>query len=315
MKAPKFEVIAMTPLPRTQTARRRWSPVAVAAGLAAVALAVSLNWIRVRQLESAMSELDQSALGQAVQTMDTAVERDRKQVAALAALLAEDTRVRTPLMMPKFDEATVRDVLDDLKRASGASMLAVLDVNGKVRAVAGAPALRELDFGASPLVRAALNQPGADVWTLPQGALVRGVAAVRSANQPLALVAVGFEVGAAVFADIERRLGVAGALVAGGRVVTTGTSDPGLRAAFTSVGELEEGAGRVVQVAGGQMLARASHSGSSSAATRLVWLMKEPHQLAATRQAQVLTWAPAALALLAFALGLLGARSRAGALA
>jgi hypothetical protein len=55
-------------------------------------------------------------------------------------VLADDNRIRSTVLAPKFDEATVQDILEDLRKSSGATLLAVVDAAGKVIAVAGPPA-------------------------------------------------------------------------------------------------------------------------------------------------------------------------------
>jgi hypothetical protein len=311
MTASRFEVITTAPIARPKASGRRWNPLALAAGVGLIGAAGALSWVSSRQVEAAAAELDERALVQAETALERSIEQDRRYVLSMVGLLADDTRVRTPLMMPKFDEATVRDVLDDLKRVSGATMLAVLDVNGRVRAVSGAPTLRDVDLGAAPVTRSALKQASADVWTLPQGALVTGVAAVRSANQALALLAVGFDIRGEEFAAIEHGLGVAGALLVGGRVVTGSTTDPHVVKAFEAAGALDEGGGRVVE--GGEgFVVRIGHTGSGAGTGKLVWLRKDHQEIGRGRQVRLMHWLPVALVALTFVLGLTFTR-RAGA--
>ena len=53
-------------------------------------------------------------------------------------MLADDNRIRATVLAPKFDEATVQDVLEDLRKSSGATLLGSRSTSaGKVVAVSG----------------------------------------------------------------------------------------------------------------------------------------------------------------------------------
>src|SRR5262245_29304318 len=120
MTPSRFEVIKALPPPASRGLGRR-NPAPVVAGLAVLGLAGALSWTLERQRAGARLQQDERTLEQAVQTFDHALEQQRRLVQSQAALLADDTRVRTPLMMPSLDEATLRDVLEVLKRVSGAT--------------------------------------------------------------------------------------------------------------------------------------------------------------------------------------------------
>src|SRR4051812_14786163 len=117
--------------------RRPRSGLLVMAGIT-LGVAVATSWMMHAQLDGFLASLDADSLNEAISVFDRSIEQQRGQLASQVALLADDTRVRAPVMTANFDEATVRDVLEDLKKVSGANVLAVLDVNGRVRAVAGA---------------------------------------------------------------------------------------------------------------------------------------------------------------------------------
>jgi hypothetical protein len=180
----------------------------------------------------------------------------------------------------------------------------VIDVGGQVRSVAGSARLRDTDLGSSPLVKAAQERPSGDVWTLPEGVMVMGVAAVRSAGEVIALVGIGYEVGAPALAGIERALGVAGALIISGRLATSSTRDPAALQAFDAASALEENTTRTVG-AGAEFIARVSRTGNSAAAAKAVWLRKRPLQLVGMNEQRIINWMPVVLVGITFALGFL----------
>ena len=168
----------------TRTVRGR-SPADVADPGGAVArvrgVAVSLVWpccvpwlAGDRQLRRFLSELDEQLLGQAGASLEQLLARQRDQLVAEVKVLADDNRIRATVLAPKFDEATVQDILEDLRKSSGATLLAVVDAAGKVTAVTGAAGLREVNLGASPAVKTGFDRPTSDVWTLPDQVQVVG---------------------------------------------------------------------------------------------------------------------------------------------
>lgn len=277
------------------------------AGVLALAVALAASWGLQRHLADFHAALDSRALAQAAQTFDLVIEQQRVQITSQVAVLAADTRVRAPLMTPRFDETTVRDVLADLRASSGATLLAVMDVSGKVRAVSGVPALRDLDLGSSPLVRTARERPGADVWSLPDRALVVGVAPIRSADETTALLAMGFEIGARLLTGIQRAVGVDGALLIGEHVAAASSTDPALLQSFAQAAGLPDQQEEVLR-GPHPLVARVTRTGPSAAAAKVVWLVPYRHETERAGLLGHLTWLPAALVAATFALLFLLAR-------
>jgi hypothetical protein len=269
----------------------------VGAGLLALALGLAGSWVMQRRLDGWTAAQDGRALTQAAGMFDRMLEARRRQAASQAAVLAGDTRVRAPVMAASFDEATVRDVLEDLQTVSGASMLAMLDVSGKVRAVAGAVTLRDLDLGSSPVVKLARERPSSDLWTLPDRALVVGLAPVRPAGQTMALVVLGFDVGASFLGSVQGALGADGALLVADRIAASTTTDEGKLQALRAALALE--AGQEARVGGDPgYLARSSALGRSAAAAKVAWMTaaQPPSDL------RLMTWLPTGLVALTFVL-------------
>jgi hypothetical protein len=303
--APLTPARPLTPRPRPQP-RHTWL---WAGGLAVLALAAAASWFASRTFDQSLARLDRQALRRAALALDHTIEQQRGHALSEVRLLSDDNRVRATVITPRFDEATVRDVLDDLRRASGAAVLAVLDVTGKVGAVSGGDSLKKESLGQAAAVKGGLDKPTADVWSFPDRVLAVAVAPILSGNQVAALLMIGFEVGQPALADIERTLGVSGALVVADRVLARSSSDAAVAAALETARGVAEGSTRVIAGAG-NFVAAASKTGEAAAAARAVWLVRQHHladQFGALPQA---LWTPvlAALAMLLVSLSIVWAR-------
>jgi hypothetical protein len=272
--------------------RKRSSALLVwGSGLAMLALAAAGSWVASSAFDQSLARLDDQALRQAGAMLDRTVERQRAQALSEIRLLADDNRVRATVITPRFDEATVRDVLDDLRKASGASVMAVLDVTGKVGAVSGIDSLKKENLGQTAAVKAAMDRPTADVWSFPDRVLVIAVAPIVSGNQVAALMMIGFELGGPALAAIEQTLGVAGALIVAEKVVARSSADAAVGAAFETARSVTEGASRTVDT-GRVFLARATRTSDAAAAARAVWLVPRHHQVAVFGPVPRALWMP-----------------------
>jgi hypothetical protein len=278
---------ASVPRPR----KRIPTAVIVVPGLIMVALAAAASWFTSGAFDRSLSRLDEQALRQAGVALERALDGQRAQALAQVRLLADDNRVRATVITPRFDEATVRDVLDDLRKASGATVMAVLDVNGKVDAVSGLDALKRETLGQTAAMKAAMEKATADVWSFPDRVLVIALAPVLSGDQVAALMMVGFEMGTPALTAVEQSTGVAGALVVADRVIARGDTDPALGPAFEAARNVADGSSRVVE--GGAFLARATRTSDSAAAARAVWLVPQRHQAALFGPLPQVLWMPA----------------------
>jgi hypothetical protein len=276
------------------------------AGVVATAIAVlaalgAAGWLADRQLAAFLTALDEETLSQAARTFDRLLDRQREQLAAEVSVLADDNRIRATVLAPKFDEATVQDVIEDLRRASGATLLAVLDANGRVQVVSGTGALHGADLSASPSVKTAFARPSSDVWTLPDRVQVIGIAAVRSGDQAPALLVKGLPLGKSQLVAVEATLGVAGAIFIGDQIVARSSQTPELDEAFHAASHLAAGTERIA-TASGLYLARVSRSGTAAMSARIAWIVPYQRHAARARPLRLLAWCPVALGALLFVL-------------
>ncbi|HEY5447789.1 MAG TPA: hypothetical protein VIQ54_03525 [Polyangia bacterium] len=284
---------------------------AIAAGFIVFALVAGASWTADRQLRGFLSALDEQRLGQAGASLEQLLARQREQLVAEVKVLADDNRIRATVLAPKFDEATVQDILEDLRKSSGASLLAVVDAAGKVTAVAGAVGLREVNLGASPAVKSGFDHPTSDVWTLPDQVQVVGVAPIRSGDQTPALLVKGLALGKTQLATVGSSLGVTGALFIGERVAARSTEAGDLEEALRAAGRLADGT-EPVSAGGRSFLARIARTGEGATAARLAWLVPHHHEFERARALLFLVWCPVPLAALMFLILIVNARRRNG---
>src|SRR5262245_41487561 len=82
---------------------------AAVAGLVVLALVVGASWTADRQLRQLLSGLDEQLLGQASASLEHLLARQREQLVAEVKVLADDNRIRSTVLAPTFDAATVED--------------------------------------------------------------------------------------------------------------------------------------------------------------------------------------------------------------
>jgi hypothetical protein len=278
------------------------------AGFALLALAIAASVLSQRLIDRFLAQLDSDAVQAARKVFERTLEEQRAQVLSQVSVLAEDTRIRSTAMMANPDEATVRDVLKDLMTTSGAGLLAVLDVNGKVRAVTGVEGLRDVDLGSSSVVKAAVQRPSAYIWTFPQQVLAVGVAPIRTQDQINAFLVMGFEAAKAPLSAIHGSLGVSAAVLLGDKLVVSGTDDAAAVEAVRG-GAANEGDKEIVVNGGDQpYFTRASRVTESVAAAKVVWVIPQHHQAQRIYPLKLAIWTPSLAAALILALTMVVSR-------
>jgi hypothetical protein len=263
-------------------------------GLAVIvllALAVGGSVATHRQLGALLSQLDARALERAEQQLEAAIELQKTSLLSDVAVLSDDARVRTTMMTPEFNEATVRDVLEDLRASAHAKVMAVLDVRGRVKAVAGADSLRGMDLGSVPVVRQGVEQESANVWTLPDQLLIIGIAPLRSGDQVLALFMIGRELGSTALAPIQRSSGASAAVLIGGEVKGWSGDTEALAAAAPIAARLEPKRDHLVK-GKRDYVARITPTGPSDGAGRVLWLLPRHDYGGRVFNLKILAWLP-----------------------
>ncbi len=311
MTRTRFEVVtAPAPLPAAPRQQSAGIGVTATALLLFAALGFA-SWLADGQLRNLLAALDDQALGQASRTLEQLVDRQREQLVAEVKVLADDNRIRTTVLAPKFDEATVQDVLEDLRKSSGASLLAVLDGSGKVQAVTGAVGLRQVDLSASSAVKTAFQHPTSDIWTLPDQVQVIGLAPIQSGDQTPALLVKGLALAGSQLATVDTALGVSGAVFIGDRIASSSSQNPALDEAFRSAGRLADGSADLA-VGGRSYRVKIDRAGEGATAARLAWLVPHHRAVGRARLLLLLIWCPIPLGALLLLLLLVNSRRTTG---
>lgn len=264
-------------------------------------------WFANAQLEHVLSSLDDQALGQASRTFEELVNRQREQLVSEVKVLADDNRIRATVLAPKFDEATVQDVLEDLRKSSGASLLAVLDATGKVQAVTGAAGLKQVDLSGSTAVRAAFEHPTADIWTLPDQVQVVGLAPIRSGTETPALLVKGLPLGKSQLATVEAVLGIAGAVFIGDRIAAASSDSAQNNDALRGASRLADGLDDL-SAGGHSYRVKIARAGEGATAARLAWLVPHRRAIDRARLLTLLVWGPVPIGGLLLLLALVTSR-------
>jgi hypothetical protein len=291
--------------------RSGWTRIWISAGVFVFALALLLSWALHRRLDALLDRVDARTLDESAKVLDHLVAQQQKHLAATIGVLAEDARIRAMFLTPTFDEATVVDLLTDLKATSGASVVAILDAGGTVRAVVGAPEMAQLELGTSSLVKGALEKPSAQPWAFANKLGVLAAAPVRLDQQVRALFMMGFEIDDALLGEIQRAPGATGAVFVGEGIVASATRAPESERALRAAAELPPGTYGVIA---GDFLGSSSRMSGSTAAATIAWLTPLSRHADDVALTRALTWLPAALVglVLAFLLALALSQSREG---
>jgi hypothetical protein len=286
-----------------------WTRIWLGGALFAFVVALLIAWASHRRLDALLDRVDARTLDESAKVLDNLLGQQRKHLSSSIGVLAEDTRIRAMVLTPTFDRATVVDLLTDLKTTAGASVVAILDGDGTVRAVVGAPEMDQLNLGTSSLMQSAIEKPSAQLWAFANGVGVLSATAVRLDDQVRALFMLGFQIDDALLAGIEQALGATGAVFIGDAIVASASKNPEVERALRSAAELSPGSYQVVD---GSYLASSSKLSDSAVAATVAWVVplhRHADNIALTR---ALTWLPAALVGLVVALmmGLVSSRSR-----
>ncbi len=151
-------------------------------GLGLSVLALGLAFAGVTSLKSGLHAEDMSLLSHAQANLADSLSREQRDCGAIARVVADDTRVRTMLATPGIDAATVVDVLKDIKKAAGISILGVVGPSGKIQAVTGHDALQGAELGEAALFKSALadpNKPTSGLWAFRDDLLNVAFAPIR----------------------------------------------------------------------------------------------------------------------------------------
>ena len=215
---------------------RVWSLGWVSAGLALMVISAAVSLRMQFEIAEVFDREDVRALEQSQRTFDAVMARELVRLRSQVAVLAEDARVRSTVATREFDETSVADVLADLKKSTGADVLAILDVTGRVRAATGADEVLNQDLGTSSLIKAGLAGPATSLWTFSENLRLVGVAPIQFGDQVLAVLMIGFNLDPATLADIGAVPGAFGGAFVGEVLAASSSADAQTRALLIAAG-------------------------------------------------------------------------------
>jgi hypothetical protein len=299
MSSPRIEIVPPQTIVSDRPHSRSRLGLVVAGGLVLYGVVLIATWSASRQIDNLLDNADARSLDTIGNVWEQHLESQRNHLTSQVRVLAEDTRIRSLVMVAKLDEGTLDDTLTDLRAATGASCLAVLDANGKIKSVAGADSLRAADLGSAPVLAQAMSGAASDVWTLPDRVLVVAIAPIKAAGRVSALLAMGFDLGDSALRIAEKSFGGAGAVFAGERMIASRSADPALPPIIQTARFGDTRVDSLIEVAGKGYRARAIRIGDSAAAGRIVWLIPRSQGNGVSPYLKLIIWAPAiAVALL-----------------
>lgn len=281
----------------------------VAGATLVFALALLLSWQAQQRTRTLLEHVDAQTLDESGRVLDAVVVQQRKLLTATVGVLSDDSRIRAMVLTPSFDRATVLDLLTDLRATSGASVAALLDGSGVVRAVVGAPEMDQLDLGTSALVREAMERPAARLWAFANRVGVLSAAPVRLDQDVHALFMLGFALEDSVLREIQQALGTTGAIFVGEQLIASASRAPELEGAMRAAAELPRGEHRIV---GERFLGSSAPLSDSAVAARVAWLLPVEQSTGAASPGVWFSWLPALLVglMLALMIGLERSQSR-----
>ncbi len=188
-------------------------------GLLAGLIAAGCGFALRLQFLDVAAKLEERALVRAETAFDRELKSAGTELMSLVRVIVDDARVRTTLATPGIDDETILDLLRDLRRSTGVSVIGVLEA-GRVRTCVGNDGLARADLSGSSLVREAWdNGRSSGLWALKDELLAVAMAPIRLASDPPRLLMLGGQIGVGELETVNDLTGTVGALTINGRPV------------------------------------------------------------------------------------------------
>ncbi|HLL55487.1 MAG TPA: cache domain-containing protein, partial [Myxococcaceae bacterium] len=228
-----------------------------------------------------------------------------------AQLMSEDPRLKSTLATPGIDEATIADVLQDLRKQTSAELLAVLTPTARVRAEVGASYLKGLDLSTSSVIRAAqaAGQPAVGTWVAGDQVLDVSAKAIRYDNQLVAYLVVGAPMTEKALQRVSQVTGAGVALIVAGKVTLGYPKEGGFPQAFAALaGEPAAFEAQTLALAGHEYIGQLTDVKNVMPTARLGVLMPAEDALAPFERARALAYVPTLVAVLFAAVAIIRGR-------
>ena len=198
-----------------------------------VGLACAWAFVARRELAGSVINENITRLEQGRLLFDAMRARTQQMLRSECRLLVEDPRLKATLATQGIDEATVADILGDLKAQRGSGMLLVLTPEGRVFAQAGADPFRGLDLSASTVVKNARGAGDAvGAWVIGGSIVDVGITSVRFDRGVIAYLVVGLPIDPSFLKAVGDGAGASVAIISGTDVTIASSEDVKLKNAF-----------------------------------------------------------------------------------
>lgn len=285
-----LELISQTPdvLTFAPPSKPKRSIVPIVISVLAPVLAVGWGVLGSTFFSRGLAQVDDQQLVRAERAWNAAVESAFVALNDEARVLVDDARIREPMAVPNVDDETLIDLLQELKLASRASLVGIVNPAGVVRVVAGADAVRGVDLSGSSLMKPAEGKAPATTWVFPDRIVAVTVAPIRLGERFSGYLMMGRDIGGTL-GLVEQATGVSGAVVFQQKVVVSTDKDASHAASFIEAASLEQGHSATVS---GNYLARATRVDANKSGS-VAWIVPQLHAGAVFGIHQGFWWSPA----------------------
>lgn len=276
-----------------------WVPFVL--GVATVVLAAVWFFLHGSALHAGARAEGEAAVSRSQALLDQMSEDVQLRLRTEAQLMSEDPRLKSTLATPGIDEATITDVLQDLKKQTSAELLTVLSPTARVRAQVGAEYLKGLDLSTSSVIRAAQasEQPSVGTWVVAERVLNVSAKAIRVENQVVAFLVVGAPMAEAALKRVYQVTGAGVALLVGERVALGYPSQAAFPTAFAELAKETQGFDTTLVTLGGrEYVARLSDVQNAVPPARVAVVLPSDEPLAPFQRVRALAYVPAVVAVL-----------------
>lgn len=311
MNTPARPRTATTPIPLTERPQAPRSWVGVLLSVLTVALAVLWYTVVNASMEAGARAQNEAAVNGADALLGVFAEDVQLRLRTESQLMSEDPRLKSTLATPGIDEATIQDVLTDLRRQTNADFIAVLNPAARVQAEVGAGFLRGLDLSTSSVVKGA--QVSADsvggAWVVADRLVDVSAKAIRFGNQVVAYLMVGAPQTEATLQRVYQVTGSGCALLVGGKVSQAYPATGSFQGIFGSLAAEPAAFGtRVMSIGGKPYVVRLADVKNTQQRARVVIVRPAQETPEPYENARYLAYVPALAAALLTAVAVLRGR-------
>jgi hypothetical protein len=268
-------------------------------GLATLALAGVWLALNLSALKAGASVHAEGAVNAAGTLLDQLADETQARLRTSTLLLAQDPRLQSTLATPAVEEPALRDTLQELRKESGAGLLALISPTTQVLASVGQD-IKGMDVSNSSVLKAAQGgEPAAGTWVVGERVLDVSATRVVVDGTLAAYLVVGEPLSDAPFKQVYQATGAGVALVLAGKVALAHPQAGRFKAAFEALAqEPASFEAQSLELGGVPVVARYADMRNSAPRARLAVVYPTEDAAAPYGRARALAWVPLAVAVL-----------------